>query len=155
MDWLLELLWRYGVLAILLGVSLWLCVSDVHHRRLPDRDVAWVLIFSLITNVQYHIGVSTVLSMAAVLVFGFILFALRVIAAGDIKLLTAYCAAIPFSLLPTVLMLMALSGGVIAACYITRTAIDKRPERLKQQGLPYGIPIAFAGYSGVILATLI
>jgi len=71
-----------------------------------------------------------------------VLFALRAMGGGDVKLLTALALWIKPEWFVHLLVIMALAGGVLTLALAAWHAFRRRKERL---AIPYGVAIAFAG----------
>lgn len=97
----------------------------------------WVAGLSLWPDIAWQVGMA-----AATLVVLAILFALRAMGGGDVKLLTALALWIEPTWFIRLLIIMALIGGVLtvalAAWHITRHRRDKL-------AIPYGVAISAAG----------
>ncbi len=120
---------------------------DVRQRQIANRAVIIVALLSLsilLVNQQYPAVMYTFIIFAV----GIGLFLLRVIAAGDIKLLAAFSLAIKPEYLPITLCLILLSGGVLAAIYLIYGAITDL-KTVRKKGIPYAIPICLGSLFGI------
>ena len=138
---------KYGMLAALAIALLVAAYTDLKSRRIANRLNAaialgapvfwWANGLALWPDVAIQVGLA--LGTFAVLS---VLFALRAMGGGDVKLLTAlalWIAPTPFLHL---LIIMALLGGVLTilmgAWHVTR-------RRKTKLAIPYGVAIAIAG----------
>lgn len=92
--------------------------------------------------------ISVMINAGLILLIGFLLFSVNVIAAGDIKLLVVMSLAIEPQYLSAVLLCMTLCGGLLALIYYVY-GIFTDMAAVRHQGIPYGIPISISGYIGI------
>ncbi|MEQ1509228.1 MAG: prepilin peptidase [Sphingopyxis sp.] len=71
------------------------------------------------------------------------LFAIGGIGGGDVKMIGALALSIDVRLILSLLMVMALAGGVIAAAMLIRQKLSKSTATPE---VPYGVAIAIAGF---------
>ena len=133
---------------------LWAAASDLGAYRIPNFCVLLILAlfpaFSLLAG-----GVAPLLPHAlvggAVLVVGIPLYAFGLAGAGDFKLLAAAALWAGPQALPALLMVMALSGGVLAGAWWLRGKLRLRAAGAAPEAdsggavsthLPYGVAIA-------------
>jgi prepilin peptidase CpaA len=142
-----------GLVVFLLSTVLAIAsICDVQERRIPNwTTLAVAGLFLPWTLVGPAISVFSSLEAAfAAFLISFGLYALRVIGAGDSKLITVSALFVGWGKLIPFLTLVALAGGVIA---IISLALD--PARAmavfslgnaqpKGRGVPYGVAIALA-----------
>ncbi|WP_087023867.1 A24 family peptidase [Thaumasiovibrio subtropicus] len=149
-----ETLQQVSAWSILLVLSLLLCVYDIRHRLLPNTWIGVVSISCMVINLQFGIGWNALVGTATVLVTGLFLFYWGIVGAGDVKLLAAYSIAITADILLPTLLLAAIIGGVVTLILVLWAWKSRQWEQLKSRGIPYGIPIALAGFTGVVFSTL-
>lgn len=134
--------------AALLGVLLLVAaVSDLRHRIIPNRlnliialtaPLAWMAAgLSLWPDIVWQIGAAL-----AVFVAFAALFALGGMGGGDVKLIGALALWIDVRLLLSLLLVMSIVGGVIAAGMLIRKRLSKAEQNPE---VPYGVAIAIAG----------
>ncbi len=138
---------RYALLAALAIALVTAACTDLAHRRIGNRlNLAialgaplfwWASGLSLWPGVALQLGVA----VASFLLLS-IMFALRVMGGGDVKLLTALALWIAPGLFLKLVVLMALLGGVL-----TLLVGGWHLARRRRGGLtiPYGVAIAAAG----------
>lgn len=97
----------------------------------------WASGLSLWPDIAMQLGLA--LAVFAVLC---VLFALRAMGGGDVKLLTALALWIKPEWFLQLLVIMALAGGVLTLVLAVWHALHRRKDRL---AVPYGVAIAFAG----------
>jgi prepilin peptidase CpaA len=144
---------RYVVAAGLTGVLVWAAVTDAIWRKIPNVAVLAVMaLFVVWAIVGRGEGLAPAVGAAALaLVVGYVLFATKVMGGGDAKLFAATTLFAGFAYLPVLVLVTALSGGVMAV-----VSLASRPRRalvmwnLKGQGdfgrgIPYGVAIAAGG----------
>lgn len=145
--------YRWVIAAALTGVLVWAAVSDIISRRIPNRAVLAVMALYVVSAVLGRgAGLGSAVGAAAVmLVIGYILFATKVMGGGDGKLLAATTLFAGFAYLPVLILVTALSGGVMALI-----SVASRPRRALVmwnlrgkgdygRGIPYGVAIAAGG----------
>ncbi|WP_345814950.1 prepilin peptidase [Paraburkholderia sp. PREW-6R] len=110
-----------------------LAAHDIRHRRLPTRLVAVVgalyFVDALIAGDSLHLILSHGAVALAVFAIGFVLFALRWIGGGDVKLAAAIFVWTGTALAWPVLLLISVAGLPLAACSLVATRLTRRRER--------------------------
>lgn len=146
-------------------LMLWAAVSDLLRFEIPNR-------ISLLLCAAFFVAVVTadtspipilwhVAAAAAVFLAGFGLFAIRIFGGGDVKLLAVAALWCGWALLPMLLVIIALSGGVLALILVVGRRIYPKGwgpiwlARLfdRQSAVPYGVAIA-AGNIWLFIAAL-
>lgn len=121
MEIFLMMLHGFSV-AIFLAALIWASVTDLRHFEVPNwLPAAIVLSFAVAALLQGDVRTVAqdhVLIGAATLVIGFVLFAVRLVGGGDVKLLAATALWVGWSHLLPYLFWMALTGGMIALLLI-------------------------------------
>jgi prepilin peptidase CpaA len=150
---------RWLIIVLLAILLVFVSVSDIRDRRIPNWTVLavaglfvpWIFVgpaVSVISALEAA-GISFVASL------GF--YALRVLGAGDSKLLTVTALFAGLAQLPQFLVYVALSGGVIALISLlarpTRAAVmfHMRGKGDFGRGVPYGVAIAIATMAVLLL----
>ena len=138
---------KYGLLAALAIALLVAAFTDLRSRQIGNwlnGGIAlaaplfwWACDLSLWPEVAMQIGVA--LGTFAILA---VLFALRAMGGGDVKLLTALALWIEPLLFVNLLVMMALLGGVLTIGFAAWHLMRRQRERL---AIPYGVAIAMAG----------
>ncbi len=138
---------QYGLLAALAIALLIAAFTDMRSRQISNwlnGAIAlgaplywWASNLALWPDVALQIGL-------ALLTFALlaILFALRAMGGGDVKLLTALALWIVPKDFVVLLLIMAIAGGVLTLAFGSWHIIRHQRDRL---AIPYGIAIAFAG----------
>lgn len=131
---------------------------DITRYIIPNWLCASLLLaygFAVFTSpfhVEWHMAIA---GMALVLVLGYIIFALKWMGAGDIKLLTALSLWVGLQNLPDFLLITSLIGGVLSlGLWAGRKALPFLPKKPRKEDLPrilqdgapvpYGVAIALA-----------
>jgi prepilin peptidase CpaA len=138
---------RYGLLAALAIALLTAAFTDLRGRHIGNwlnAGIAvmapaywWASGLSLWPGVALQLGVAAI--TFAVLA---ILFALRAMGGGDVKLLTALALWIEPLAFARLVIIMALLGGVLTIVFGAWHIACRRKDRL---AIPYGVAIALAG----------
>ena len=150
-----------------IGLLLYAAISDLLHRRIPNViPVAMVALFAAAAvffpaDIDWLNATGVALAVFAV---GAALFAMGKVGGGDIKLLAACALWAGLSGLAPLLVITALTGGLIAVAQIAPQAVwyvtsvfgtsEHVAEAPSLKSLPYGIAIA-AGGSFAVLTQLI
>lgn len=143
--------------AILSGILIAVAVSDVMERRIPNAAVAAVAaLFVLWVLADRGESLGTGVAAAGVaFVVGFVLYLLRVMGAGDVKLFAAVALFTGLGNLHLFALATVLAGGAMAC-----VTLATQPRRalvmftLKGRGdfgrgIPYGVAIAVGGLIAV------
>jgi prepilin peptidase CpaA len=144
---------KYGLLAALAIALLVAAVTDLRHRTISNWLSGGIALAAPLfwwaseiplwahpmieTSVVAQLGVA--LATFAVLA---VLFALRAMGGGDVKLLTALALWIEPMLFVRLLIVMALVGGVLTVLFLAWHMARRQRHKL---AIPYGVAIAFAG----------
>ncbi len=114
----------------LVGIIATICVSDNRERRIPNKLVLAGLVLALIWNAfaplgagifdQYTPGgvglLDSLLAGAGVFAFFFVLYAMRVMGAGDVKLMGFFGALFGTTAVIDFTLTVFICGGVLALC---------------------------------------
>lgn len=138
---------RYGLLAALAIALLVAAFTDLRSRQIGNWLNAGIALgaplFWWSTGLDPWPGMALQLGVAlATFIICAILFALRAMGGGDVKLLTAlalWIAPLPFLKL---LILMAILGGILTLLFGAWHIMKRRRDRL---AIPYGVAISMAG----------
>jgi prepilin peptidase CpaA len=158
-----------------------LAAYDIRHRRLPTRLVIAVGVLYFVDALIAGDSLSLILEHGAVALavfaIGFVMFALRWVGGGDVKMAAAIFVWTGSALAWPVLILVSLAGLPVAACSLLATrftrrrergadtegaadALPRRPvERLAhwlsaKRGVPYGVALALGGTAGLWLPVI-
>lgn len=138
----------YGLLIALAIALLFAAFTDMRRRQIDNwlnaaialgAPVFWWSLddFSLWPDVAIQLG----LALAAFAVFA-VMFALKMMGGGDVKLLTVLALWITPSDFMQLLLIMALAGGALTVVMFFWHGARKQKEKL---AIPYGVAIAFGG----------
>ena len=132
------------ILAVLLLMAAW---TDIRSRTISNEINAAIALFSIAfwwvvgeplwPDVALRVGIALLIFVAFAL-----LFLLRMMGGGDVKMIAALALWLPLQALMPMLSVMALTGGVIAVFLLVRHRW--RPNADKPE-LPYGVAIALGG----------
>ena len=116
---------------------------DIKVRQVRHKDLL-CLTFLILVGWFYHPNYQILPYTLAILVVGFLLHVLRVLGAGDTKLLCVISLGVSPQYLSLLLYGTVLFGGIFALAYLLygySTDIAK----VRASGIPYAVPIAMAG----------
>lgn len=131
--------------------------TDIHSRTIPDTLSIALLglgTIDLVLTGDLAEALSRAALVVAVLIVGFAGFAAGLAGGGDVKLLTATSVWIAPSLYPTFLMVMALSGALIALLVLAVRFVRRRASAKPLDGpptVPYGAAIALGACTILLL----
>jgi prepilin peptidase CpaA len=138
---------KYGLLAALAIALLVAAFTDLRHRQIGNwlnAGIAlgaplfwWASGLSLWPGIALQLGVAV--ATFAVLA---VLFAIRAMGGGDVKLLTALALWIEPTLFLRLIVMMALLGGVLTIVFGAWHVMRRQRDKL---AVPYGVAIAMAG----------
>ncbi len=138
---------KYALLAGLAIALLVAAFTDLHSRRIGNWLNAaialgaplfwWASGLSLWPDIAWQLGVAAVTFAILAL-----LFALRAMGGGDVKLLTALALWVEPALFFNLVIIMALLGGVLTILFAAWHIMRRRRDRL---AIPYGVAISMAG----------
>jgi prepilin peptidase CpaA len=104
------------------GILISAAVSDALHLRVPNMlSLALVLVFALqayASAMPFNDILRHILAGATVFGFGFVLFAVNIVGAGDVKLMSAVSLVVGWTSLLSLLTTVAAVGGVLALLII-------------------------------------
>ncbi len=153
-----------------LGLGLASAFADLKGLKIPNKYcLAIIILFLLAYGIDYFSDADTFFSLknhliGAAAVFGLtaLLYALKLLGAGDSKLATAFGLWTGVSALPVFLFYMTVAGGILGVvAYILQKT---KPFKVKENeswiwhlqngknAIPYGIAIAFGALAGFIKA---
>jgi prepilin peptidase CpaA len=132
------------LLIVLLLIAGW---TDIRSRTIPNEvnlaiallAIGWWFVCGL--SFWPGIGIRIAVAIVVFVIFA-LMFALRMMGGGDVKMIAALALWLPFASLMTMLTVMALSGGIITLFLLARHRW--RPNENRPQ-VPYGIAIAIGG----------
>lgn len=138
------------LLATLGLFALWAAASDLRRYLIPNRLVVAIAFGGIVWQLAAGGGVGAALSVAAiVLAAGFAAFALNILGAGDVKLLSAVALwAGPAEIVPLLLQTLIFGGALALFWVLSRplrhtlvlAGLDIRAE--PPRAIPYGVAIA-------------
>ena len=138
---------RLLLLLLLGGLLLVAAIGDLRTRTIPNRLNALIALlapgywlasgFALWPDMALLFGIALLLFL---LFAG--MFALGAMGGGDVKLIAALALWLPFPAVLTMLMAMALFGGVLTLLVLIDHRLRRRPGPPE---IPYGVAIAAAG----------
>lgn len=118
------------------------CFFDGWHRKIPNNLNKIALIFSNIVALNNGYLMSSLPIAILCFVVFFILWYLKVIGGGDVKLLCALIIGIQPELVTSTLIFIGFLGGVVVSImYIIGKVVGFDSYK---KGIPYGIPIALS-----------
>ena len=143
--------------AMMMGLVLAAAIGDVKSYRIPNAFSLGLLalypFFAL--TAPYPVALLASLGvMAAVLAVGFVVFSLRVMGGGDVKLMTALSLFAGPGLIMDLMLVTAVAGGAISIVFLSRSARFALASAFDQVGsrtlrdalladvIPYGVAIA-------------
>jgi prepilin peptidase CpaA len=131
-----------AMLALLGLLLLWAAVTDIRSRIISNRlnlaiavlAVPWWLLVGLSPA---DIGFQLAAAAAVLALFG-CCFALGMMGGGDVKLLAALALWLPIGAMLSMLLWMAIAGGLLTIGMVIAHRLRNAPNRLE---IPYGVAI--------------
>jgi prepilin peptidase CpaA len=152
---------RYALAGGLSLLLLWAAISDVRDRRIPNAAVlAALALFVVWVIASRGQGLGSSLAAAAISFgVGYVLYLVKVMGAGDVKLFAALALFTGLAGLPAFALATALIGGLMAVF-----SLATRPRRAAKlslrleaggsdRGVPYGV--AISGAAAFVLWSLV
>lgn len=149
------------------GVLAWLAAMDVRDRRLPNKGVLAVAVLffadALVTGSSLSAAGWHAVAAIAVGALCVALYMTKMLGGGDVKLVTAISLWAGGTTLAATLMLVAITGLVIALLGLATRRLDPAscfgPMRTLallscERGVPYGVALATGGIAAVLLPVL-
>jgi prepilin peptidase CpaA len=151
------------IAAVLLGIA---SLNDIATRTIPDLAPLGLLVIGVALRLTDGTAAAALFTSAAVLLLGALCWRFGWLGGGDVKLLAACAWLVSPALVPQLVLLTALAGGVLACFYLTLSWMSRvsraaprsaRPHSLagriwrverwrirRRPALPYGCAIAVA-----------
>lgn len=141
---------KWGLVAAALSLVLFAAFLDIRRFVIPNWISLSVLALGLIYVVVADAPHWTGHGLAALLVFavGVVLFALRLLGGGDVKLMTAISLWSGFDFLMGFSVVTALAGGALSLFYLVRAIRGHKADgvgAVLKARIPYGVAIAAGG----------
>jgi len=136
-----------GLLLLLAALLVWAAVTDIRARIISNKLNAAIALlapvywFSLGLAPWPDMAVQAGLCIGVFAVFA-TLFAMGMMGGGDVKMLAALALWLPAGALVSLLVLMALLGGVVTVITMIHHRLSRRIGAVE---IPYGVAIALAG----------
>ncbi len=141
-----------GIYTAVIAILIWAAATDLKDRRIPNIQPLMVLgLFGILAIWRLQAGETFTAAaggpiVAALLVFGFcvVLFALKFMGGGDVKLIAVVALIAGPTLSASFLLFVAIAGGLVALV----TLIHTRLKPLVTAGppkVPYGVAIMAGG----------
>lgn len=100
------------------GLLLYAAVHDVIARTIPDLIPAAILVAALVLNLMSGSVLLPLAAMAAVAAVMLLLYWLRLMGGGDVKLLVAIAFLLPPADIPPAIAAIAIAGGLLALMFL-------------------------------------
>lgn len=137
--------WAYTLLAILAALLVVAAVGDIRSRIIPNGlngAIALLAIpFWFAIGLDAHAMLIQVGLAGLVLAIFAICFMIGMMGGGDVKMLAAIGLWMPLGKMMTLLVWMALAGGVLAAGMLIWHRLRKNTDKIE---IPYGVAISGA-----------
>ncbi|WP_159084554.1 A24 family peptidase [Dongshaea marina] len=125
-------------------IGLYVCITDYTQRRINNNAVLCVFILLSAIAIFHDKYISGLVLAISVIFIGYVLFVVKVLGAGDVKLVAAFAPALTWSGVVVGLFGMCVLGGLLAAGYLLYGVCSGRLKEVRQRGIPYGIPIVIS-----------
>jgi prepilin peptidase CpaA len=111
-----------AVVAVLLLIA---ALSDIATRTIPDRAALGVAAIGVAIRLADHSAVAALAASAAVFLLGALCWRFGWLGGGDVKLLAACAWLVPPVMVPQLVLLTALAGGVLACLYLVLSCVAR------------------------------
>ena len=135
----------FGILlAVLLLMAAW---TDIKTRTISNELNATIALLAVIfwfiagEALWPDVAIRIAVALGVFMVFA-LLFVLKLMGGGDVKMIAALALWLPFRALIAMLTVMALAGGAIALFLLIRQKFRPNADRPE---IPYGVAIAIGG----------
>lgn len=150
---------NHVVLLIFAGLLIWAAMSDIRTYKIPNK-ISLLIAGIYPAHVLSSTGVDWLGGLgvgAAVLGVGFVIFALRIVGGGDVKLAAATALWAGPEMIGAFLLLTALAGGLLSIVMFIRNWLIKRYQSVPVDGaeapaaaalktvVPYGAAVTMGG----------
>ncbi|KYN26296.1 hypothetical protein AUQ44_14535 [Vibrio cidicii] len=135
-----------------LPLLLLIAINDIKSRFIDNRAVVVLAVLVLLgwfNQPNWQIWPYTL----AIVLGGLLLFQLGVLGAGDTKLLAVISLGIDPAYMPLTLVGIAMVGGVMALGYLLYGLMTDLT-KVRQRGIPYGVPICLVGGLAIVVSAL-
>lgn len=132
----------------LLITNVYIVFNDIKNRKISNKVVVLIALsgfFSIFIKGELNYLISPLI----ILVIGFILFKFNVIAAGDIKLLSALSLMIKQEYMLLVICLVLFIGGIQACFQYSMYKVTSNKKWISR-GVPYGLAICSGSVFGIL-----
>lgn len=137
----------YILLAMLCLFLVYICYSDIRHRKISNALILAIAVISLLIG-RLIAGEVIILPALCLLLIGFLLSTCRVFGAGDAKLLVALSLSLSSEATLVFLFLTSLAGLPVALLTLINNHYRKNAPH---KTVPYGVAIA-VGYMATMLS---
>jgi prepilin peptidase CpaA len=157
---------RPAALAVAAVLLLMASLTDIATRTIPDRAALGVAAIGVAIRLADHSAAAALAASASVFLLGGLCWRFGWLGGGDVKLLAACAWLMPPMMVPKLVLLTALTGGVLACVYLILSCVARashtpvgvsRPRSLagrigrvewwrirRRAAMPYGCAIAVA-----------
>lgn len=138
----------YVLLAGLAIAVLWAAITDIRSRRITNRltltVAAMAPLFWWASGLSLWPGVAIQFGLAvAMFLFGAVMFKLRQMGGGDVKLLTAIALWLPPMVFGALMLMICLFNGILTIVMVARyRRIHRAGLEARQVQVPYGVSVA-------------
>ncbi|MUJ37168.1 prepilin peptidase [Aliivibrio fischeri] len=130
---------------LLFTISCIICYQDITKRTISNKFcsvVLFICIYLVIKSGNY----SSLYYSLIIFTGGFVLFIKKIIAAGDVKLISSFFIAINQNYQLLTFTIILLAGGVISIVLLIHKVINKQNTTMT---VPYGVPICIGCLFGI------
>ncbi|MUK28600.1 prepilin peptidase [Aliivibrio fischeri] len=131
--------------AFLFTISCIICYQDITKRTISNQMCIIVLIICICLFIKSG-NYSSLYYSIMIFFGGFVLFIKKIIAAGDVKLISSFFIAINQNYQLLTFTIILLVGGVISIVLLIHKVINKKNTTMT---VPYGVPICIGCLFGI------
>jgi prepilin peptidase CpaA len=122
-----------AIAAILLGIA---SLNDIAVRTIPDLAPLGLVVIGVALRVMDGTAAAALAASAAVSLLGALCWRFGWLGGGDVKLLAACAWLVSPALVPQLVLLTALAGGVLACLYLALSSMARASRRPVQAAHP-------------------
>ncbi|MUJ25691.1 prepilin peptidase [Aliivibrio fischeri] len=130
---------------LLFTISCIICYQDITRRTISNQMCIIVLIICICLVIKSG-NYSSLYYSLIIFIGGFVLFIKKIIAAGDVKLISSFFIAINQNYQLLTFTIILLTGGVISIILLIHKIINEKNTTMT---VPYGVPICIGCLFGI------
>ncbi|MBJ2145297.1 prepilin peptidase [Vibrio sp. IB15] len=140
------------LISLNLSILFFVCIFDWKHRKIPNNLNKVALVVNLFVALSNGYLASSLPISIVCFAVGVLLWYLKVLGAGDVKLLAALIVGVQPNLVIAALISIGFMGGILVILMYVVGKVKRF--NIYKKGIPYGIPIALSCFIFSTISTL-